>query len=498
MLKIRRVLISVWDKKGIIEFARSLKKLNIEIISTGKTATLLKRSGIKVTRVSQLTSFPEILSGRVKTLHPKIFGAVLANKRHPLHIEELRNLEITPIDMIVVNFYPFKQMLKESLGLDRMLEYIDIGGPALLRAGAKNFKNVACVSRPSQYKKIIEELEKNKGSLSEDTLKELAVEVFRLTKEYDTYIYNFLIGREVIIWELEKLLNLRYGENPHQKAGLYRLINNSFLPFRQLQGKTLSFNNFLDLDTALNLAREFDMPSAVIVKHNSPCGVAVEKRLHLAFMKAHKADPLSSFGGIVGLNRKVDGKAAREIIKSDFKECIIAPGYSKEALKMFSQRKNLRVVQVDFSTEIGLQDIKKTVFGYLIQREEEREEKWQVVTKKKPTPREWEDLRFAWQVVKYVKSNGIVVAKNKMTLGVGGGQPSRIGAVKIALRKAKKGAVLASDGFFPFSDSVKLAKKYGIKAIIQPGGSIRDEEVIKACNDYKISMVFTHKRIFRH
>ena len=500
MLKIRRALISVWDKKGIVEFARSLQKLNIEIISTGKTASLLKKSGIKVTKVSDLTSFPEILSGRVKTLHPKIFGAVLANKRHPLHMEELKNLDIGPIDMVVVNFYPFKKMVREGLSLDMVLEYIDIGGPALLRAGAKNFRNVACVSSPSQYKKIIEELEKNKGSLTEETLKELAIEVFRCTQEYDAYIYNFLLGKEVIIWELEKLLNLRYGENPHQEANLYRLVGQPILNFKQIQGKTLSFNNFLDLDTAITLAKEFSSPCSVLVKHASPCGVAIDKKLSSAFLKAFKADTVSSFGAIVGLNKKVDGKTAQYILKSGFKECIIAPSFSKEALKLFSQKRNMRVIQAEDNQKIDLSDIKKTVFGYLIQKEKKIEESWQVVTKKKPTEREWEDLKFAWCVVKYVKSNAIVVAKNKVSLGIAGGQPSRVGAVKIALENAgkKRGMVLASDGFFPFPDSVELAKKYGVKAIIQPGGSIKDKEIIKLCDQYKISMVFTGERVFRH
>jgi len=500
MLKVRRALISVWDKKGIIEFARSLQKLNIEIISTGKTASLLKKSGIKVTKVSDLTSFPEILSGRVKTLHPKIFGAVLANKRHPLHMEELKNLNIGPIDMVVVNFYPFKKKMREGLSLDMMVEYIDIGGPALLRAGAKNFKNVACISSPSQYKKIIEELEKNKGSLTEETLKKLAIEVFRCTQEYDTYIYNFLIGREIIIWELEKLLNLRYGENPHQEANLYRLIKQPALNFKQIQGKTLSFNNFLDLDTAIMLAKEFSSPCSVLVKHSSPCGVAIDRKLSSAFLKAFKADTVSSFGAIIGLNKKVDGKTAKYILKSGFKECVVAPAFSKEALKLFSQKRNMRVIQIEDNQEINLCDIKKTIFGYLIQKEKKMEKNWQVVTKKKPTEREWEDLKFAWCVVKYVKSNAIVIAKNKVSLGIAGGQPSRVGAVKIALEKAGKkgGMVLASDGFFPFSDSVELAKEYGVKAIIQPGGSIRDKEIIKLCDQYKISMIFTGKRVFRH
>ncbi len=504
MLRIRRALISVWDKKGLIEFVRHLKKFNIEIISTGKTASLLKKSGIETKTVSSLTKFPEILSGRVKTLHPKIFGAVLANKKHPLHMEELKGLGIEPIDMVVVNFYPFPKMLKERIGFERMLEYIDIGGPSLLRAGAKNFKNVACISSPSQYKRIIEELEKNNGALEEDTLRELACEVFRITKEYDTYIYNFFKGKEIMVWDFEKILDLRYGENPHQKAGLYKLTHGMFLKFKQLQGKPLSFNNLLDLDTAFNIVRNFSLPAATIVKHASPCGVAVDRKISNAFLKAHRADPISSFGGIIGLNRKVDGKTAKEILKSGFKECIIAPAFSKETLKLFSSKKNLRVIEADFSQDINLIDVKKTNFGYLLQDDvfpSPNKNSWKVVTKKKPTSKEWEDLIFAWCVVRFVKSNAIVVAKNKVTLGIGGGQPSRVGAVKLALEnslKSCKGAVLASDGFFPKPDSVEILHKHGVKSIIQPGGSIKDSEIIELCNKYKLSMVFTGTRLFRH
>ncbi|MCD6583184.1 MAG: bifunctional phosphoribosylaminoimidazolecarboxamide formyltransferase/IMP cyclohydrolase [Candidatus Omnitrophica bacterium] len=504
MLKIRRALISVWDKRGIIDFAKKLKSLNIEIISTGKTASLLRRSKIDVKTVYSITSFPEILSGRVKTLHPRVFGAILANKKHPLHMEDLKNLGIEPIDMVVVNFYPFPKMVKEKVSFDQMLEYIDIGGPAMLRAAAKNFKNVACVSSPQQYRRIIEELEKNRGMLKEEALRELACEVFRITKDYDTAIYGFLKKREVLVWDLEKISHLRYGENPHQKGELFKLSTEEGVGFRQIQGKHLSFNNLLDLDTALSLVKDFNEPTVTIIKHTSPCGVAQDKKLFRAFLKAHQADPVSSFGGIVGLNRKVDGKTAKEVLKSDFKECIIAPSYSKEALRLFSSKRNLRIIEGNFVKSTKYKDIRRIVFGYLLQDPDEvtcEKNLLKVVTKKKPTDKEWKDLLFAWRVVKFVKSNAIVIAKNRITLGIGGGQPSRVGAVELAIKRAyksPKGAVLASDGFFPKTDSIKLMKKCGIRSIIQPGGSIRDKEIIEICNKLNISMVFTGIRHFRH
>jgi len=505
MLKVRRVLISIWDKTGIVEFSQRLKKLRMEIISTGKTAQLLRKNGIEVKSVSEVTSFPEILSGRVKTLHPKIFGAILANKKHPLHMEEIRNLQIEPIDMVVVSFYPFSKMCKERLTFDEILEYIDIGGPSLLRAGAKNFKNVACVSSSHQYKRIIEELERNDGRLSENTLRELSCEAFRRTREYDTQIYNFLSNKGILMWDLEEIFKLRYGENPHQQAGLYKLVGEENLEFKKLQGKELSFNNLLDLNVVLSLLKEFKEPCSVIIKHSSPSGVGVDKELFKAYLKAYNADALSSFGGIIGVNRKVDGRTAQQIVKTGFKECIIAPGYSKEALRLLSSMKRFRVIEANFNKEEQGKDIRKTSFGYLIQDRDNLDisdkEDLKVVTQKKPTPQQLNNLIFAWKVAKFVKSNAIVIAKNMATLGIGGGQPSRVGAVKIAIeksRKSTKGAVLASDGFFPHPDSIELIKKHQIKAIIQPGGSIKDKEIIRLCDKFNLSMVFTTIRHFRH
>ncbi len=504
MLKIRRALVSVWDKKGIIEFARKLISYNIELLSTGKTASLLRKSAIPVQEVSTITTFPEILSGRVKTLHPKIFGGILANKKHPLHIEEIRNLGIQPIDMVVVNLYPFVEKLKEKLTWDEMLEYIDIGGSSMIRAAAKNFKNVAVVCSPVQYKAIAAELDVNKGLIDEPTLKNLAQNAFYLTKEYDNAIYNYFRGKDIMALNLEKTHSLRYGENPHQKGALYKRINGAAVPFRQLQGKDLSYNNILDLDVALLTVKQFSQPAAALVKHASLCGAGADKRLWAAYKHAYLTDTTSSFGGIIGLNRKVDKETAHQILKSEFKECIVAPAYSKEAMKMFSDKKNLRVIEADSAAKSDSLDIKATQFGFLIQNRDwvpVEKNTMKVVTVRKPTPREWKDLLLAWKIVRMVKSNAIVLAKNDAIIGIGGGQPSRVGAVKLAFANASSPlhlAVLASDGFFPKEDSVRIAYKKGIKAIIQPGGSLKDSDSIKFCNAHKIAMVFTGMRHFRH
>lgn len=504
MIKVRRALISVWEKKGIVELARELQSFNVEMISTGKTALLLRRHKIKVREVSSLTAFPEILSGRVKTLHPKVFGAILANKRHPLHLEEIATLGIQPIDMVVVNLYPFAQKTKENLAWSQMLEYIDIGGPSLLRAAAKNFKNVAPVSSPSQYSAVIAELKKNQGAISEDFLKKMAEAAFFLTREYDNIIYSYLKGRDTISWNLVEKEKLRYGENPHQKGTLYRKIRSKDLNLKQHQGKEPSYNNFLDFDTALAQVKEFKEPAAALIKHVSICGAATDNKLASAYKKAYQADVLSSFGGVIGLNRKVDKETASQVLKSGFKEGIVAPSYSKESLKKFAARKNMIVLEADFSVKFDYKDIKGTCFGYLVQKRDLvafDKNKLKVVTKKKPTQRQLNDLIFAWKVVKYVKSNGIVLAKNQAVLGIGAGQPSRVGSVKIALDKANrstKNAVMASDGFFPYPDSIKIACRRGIKAVIQPGGSVKDKEVIATCDRLGVAMVFTGVRHFRH
>jgi len=504
MLKIRRALISVWDKKNVVELAKSLAKYGVEIISTGKTAAMIAKSGVPVKEVAQVTGFPEVLSGRLKTLHPVIFGGILANKKHPLHMEEIKNLNIQPIDMVVTNFYPFQDKLKENLSLDEMIEYIDVGGPAMLRAGAKNFKNVACVSEPGQYKEVMAELERSKGFICEELLKTLAARAFLSTKQYDGAVFAYFSGQEVESLDLVMAQKLRYGENPHQQASLYRRSGQESLVYRQLQGKEISFNNLLDLDAALGALREFSEPAAVIVKHSSICGVGTDKVLSKAFRKAHLVDPVSSFGGIVSLNRRLDSATAAEILKSDFKECIIAPGFGKETLKMFAAKKNLRLLEVDLGRKCGGQDLRSTAFGYLLQDRDTvlwDKAKLRVVTRKKPTRAQTKDLLFAWKTAKHVRSNAITVVKNSTLLGLGGGQPSRVGSCRIALEQAgpaAAGASMASDGFFPKDDSIVLAKKKGIKAIIQPGGSIRDEEIIKRCDKLGLAMVFTGIRHFKH
>lgn len=504
MLKIRRALISVWDKKGIVEFARKLSLYNIEIISTGKTASLLRKANIKVIEVSSITSFAEILSGRVKTLHPKIFGGILANKKHPLHMEEIRPLGIEPIDMVVVNFYPFPEKIKEKLLFDEIMEYIDIGGPALLRAGAKNFKNVLCVSSINQYQDVIDELNQNKGFISEDTLRNFAREVFFLTKNYDAIIYNYLLGEEILSLDLKKQFSLCYGENPHQKAELYQPAFDSQPKFHQLQGKLLSFNNIMDFDIAYLSVKNLTYPAASIIKHSSLCGLATADKLYKAYRKAYLVDSLSSFGGIIGLNRKVDKLTAQAIIKSGFKEGVIAPSFSKEALRILSRKKKMRLLEVNEKSLLSGRQLRSSSFGYLIQDNDEitvDKNKLKIVTKRKPTEREMKDLLFAFSVAKYTRSNAIAIVKNLSVLGIGGGQPSRVGAVEIALKNVKrslKGAVLASDGFFPKEDAIRLAHRKGISAIIQPGGSICDEDIFKLCDNLKIAMVITGLRHFRH
>ncbi|MFA6282053.1 MAG: bifunctional phosphoribosylaminoimidazolecarboxamide formyltransferase/IMP cyclohydrolase [Candidatus Omnitrophota bacterium] len=505
MLKIRRALISVWDKKGILELARKLAEYKVEIISTGKTAELLRASSIPVKEVSTVTHFPEILSGRVKTLHPKIFGGILANKKHPLHMEEIKSLDIESIDLVVVNLYPFVLKLSEKINFDDMMEYIDIGGVSLLRAAAKNFKNVASVSSPSQYKTIIDELDKYKGDLTDETLRSFASETFYVTKEYDNSIYNYFAGKEILACNFEKDKGLRYGENPHQKAALYGLSKTDEIKYKQIQGKELSYNNLLDLDAAISVVKDFIEPAVSIVKHASICGVGVDKKLSKAYKKAYLVDTISSFGGIAGINRKVDKDTAKEFMKSEFKECVIAPSFSKEALKIFSAKKNLRVLEADFHLKPTHKDIRTTVFGYLIQDKDVltlQTSGLKVVTKRKPTQKELKDMLLAWKISKYVRSNAIVVAKDMTVLGIGGGQPSRVGSVKIALGMARgkslKKAVLASDGFFPKEDSLRVAYQKGIRAVIQPGGSIKDNDIIKLCDKLRMTMVFTGIRHFRH
>jgi len=523
MLKIKRALISVSDKTGIVEFAKTLVAFGVEIISTGGTAKILKNENIKVIEMSDYTGFPEMLDGRVKTLHPKIHGGLLSLRDNPEHMKTIEQEGIGLIDMVVVNLYPFKKTIqKEGVKLEEAIENIDIGGPSMLRSAAKNYRFVAVVSDPSFYPKLIAELKENKGSLGLKTCERLAVEVFKLTSSYDGEISRFLgarfmeagsgVGTPQITLKLnlEKVTDLRYGENPHQKAALYKdgdaLTASSLAQAKQLHGKELSFNNYMDLNTAFEIVRDFELPAACIIKHNNPTGVAQNTSLVKAFRQALSTDPLSAFGGIIGLNRRVDEAVAKEILKSGFMECVLAQGFDAKALALFKAKKNLRLLEISFGTkghEEGF-DIKKIHGGYLVQDPDTKDfnvSSLQVVTKKKPTKKQMESLLFAWKVVKHVKSNAIVLAKDASTVGIGMGQTSRVDSIFMAVKRAQKrsrGAVLASDAFLPKEDNVALAKKAGIQAIIQPGGSIADKDVICAADRAGIAMVFTGFRHFKH
>ncbi len=520
MVKIRRALISLSDKNGLLDLAKALTKFKVEILSTGGTAKVLRENNIAVTEVSDYTGFPEMLDGRVKTLHPKIHGGLLALRDNPGHMQKLKEHNIGLIDMVVVNLYPFGEVIKkQGVSLAEAIENIDIGGPSMLRSAAKNNRSVAVVCSPSFYPDIIDELNKNNGSLSENTLFKLAVEVFKLTSRYDEAIGSYLSNHAnpeskdssvsfpgELSLSFEKIQDLRYGENPHQKAAFYKERGKAsgLINLRQLQGKELSFNNILDLNAAFELVKEFDNPAAVVVKHNNPCGAAEDVTLEKAFIAAWKCDSLSAFGGIVALNRKLDAKAARVIAKSGFLECIIAPGFSEGVADLFKDKENLRLLEAGDIERINEPEFKRVSAGLLVQDKDTETldiNNLKVVTKKKPTKKELESLIFGWKVAKHVKSNAIVLTRGTKTVGIGAGQMSRVDSVMIARKKAGKlslGSCLSSDAFFPKEDAVIDAARAGVKAIIQPGGSIADEQIIKACDKHKISMVFTGIRHFRH
>ncbi len=515
MNKIRRALLSVYDKTGIVSFAKTLHELGVEIISTGGTAQLLKKEGVPVKEVSEVTKFPEMLSGRVKTLHPAVHAGLLALRDDSVHLKTLAEHNIKPIDLLVVNLYPFGDAVKTKTDEREIIEMIDIGGPSMLRSAAKNFRFVASVSDPSDYLKIAQELKSHDRVLSESTLRQLAAKVFRLTSYYDGLIQSYLSNGssktgshfpEKLNFEFEKVTDLRYGENPHQGGALYRERGQSsgVIGAQKLNGKELSFNNILDLDAAWELVRAFDETACAIIKHTNPCGFATAKKPQEAFKKAYHCDPLSAFGGIIGFNRPIDGLTAKEILAIGFVECVIAPGFEKSALEVLKTRKNLRLLAVSDEKQALSFDFKKVTGGLLLQDSDTQSiaaADLKHVTKAVPKKSEIQDLLFAFKVCRYVKSNAIVIAKSGATLGLGMGQTSRVDSCETAFRRAgkrAKGAVLASDGFFPKPDSIALAKRYGISAIIQPGGSVQDEAVIQAANHAKISMVFTGLRHFRH
>ena len=520
MVKIRRALISVSDKTGVVDFAAELHNLGVEILSTGGTARALREAKIPVIEVSDYTGFPEMLDGRVKTLHPKIHGGLLALRDNPKHMESLKAHNIGLIDMVVVNLYPFeKTTQKPGVSIEEVIENIDIGGPSMLRSAAKNHRFVAVVCNTSRYSSIAAELRENKGGLSEKTLSELGIEVFKETSHYDAAIHRYLKAHilekesagngfpHCMSLNFVKVQDLRYGENPHQKAAFYRDGDEikGLAAMKQLGGKELSFNNILDLNSAVNIVKEFSNPAAVFIKHNNPCGAAQNPDILKAYKQAWSCDRLSAFGGIVAINRDVNLTLAKLIAKSGFLECVISPKFSLEALGMLKDKKNLRLLELPQLNEGSKQlDVKRVWGGALVQDEDILtldEKNLKVVTKQKPAKKEMESLIFAWKIAKHTKSNAIILAKGAKTVGIGAGQMSRVDSVFIATKKADKltpGSVLASDAFFPKEDAVQLAAKYRIKAIIQPGGSIADEQIIKTADKYHIAMVFTGIRHFKH
>lgn len=520
-MKVKRALISVSDKAGLEGLVKALNKFGVEILSTGGTAKAIAALGVPVRDVSSYTGFPEMLDGRVKTLHPKIHGGLLALRGNKEHMETVKKFDIGLIDMVVVNLYPFeKTVAKPGVKLEEAIENIDIGGPSMLRSAAKNRHSVCVICDPSDYTRVIADMEKNAGLVSESLLTELGVKVFERTSAYDAAIYNYLKANAAGQTEKfpaylhlrhRKIQDLRYGENPHQGAAFYKdefADEPSISSATQLHGKELSFNNIIDLNAALEIVKEYEEPAATIIKHTNPCGTATAATLKRAYVDALDCDRLSAFGGIVGFNRPVDLETATTILaEADFVECIIAPSYEPKALEALKAKKNLRLLDVkNFGAKASKADVdlKKVVGGMLAQDRDLKhvtEADLKVVTKTKPTKEEIESLLFGWVVAKHVKSNAIVLCQGTRTVGVGAGQMSRVVSVKIAADKAgdrAKGSTLASDAFFPKADSIEQAAAAGVKAIIQPGGSIRDAEVIKKADELGIAMVFTGVRHFRH
>jgi phosphoribosylaminoimidazolecarboxamide formyltransferase/IMP cyclohydrolase len=516
-MKVKRALISVSDKTGVADFVKELSKLNVDILSTGGTASILKKNGIKIKEVSQVTGFPEMLDGRVKTLHPVIHAGILAKRDEKKHMNTIKKHKIDTIDLLIVNLYPFEKTIqKPKVSMEEVIENIDIGGPTLVRAAAKNYKDVIIVTNPDQYNSVLKSL-KEKGDLNIKEREKLALDAYSHTAQYDAIISNYLRSK----WTNEKLpknnsiamrkiQEMRYGENPHLKGGFYKTLPETNEPCIinaiKLQGKELSYNNILDGDCAIEAIKEFTDPTCVIIKHATPCGIASAKTLLKAWKDAYATDTYSPFGGIVSFNREVGKDVAKEL-SNLFLEVIIAPGFSKEALNIFGKKKNLRLLKVEgLHSKIERKGMiyRSVVGGFLSQERDVKmssRKDWKIVTKKKPTKEDLVTMEFAVKCVKHIKSNSVVFVKNTRTVGIGGGQTARVDAAWIATNKGKdniKGSTMASDAFFPFRDAVDLAAKAGVKGIIQPGGSIRDEEVIKAADEHGIAMVFSGQRYFRH
>ena len=515
MQRVRRALVSVSDKGGVVEFARGLAACGYSILSTGGTAALLAREGIAVTEVSAYTGFPEMLDGRVKTLHPRIHAGLLARREDPKHMAALAQAGIETIELLVVNLYPFQATVaREDCTLEEAVENIDIGGPAMLRAAAKNYGSVAAIVDPADYPHVLGEL-RTQGAVSAETRLALARKAFAHTAAYDGAVANYLTaprGAEypaVLTLQFHKLQDLRYGENPHQSAAFYRdarPVAGALASYRQVQGKELSYNNIADADAAWECVKQFEEPACVIVKHANPCGVAVAATPQSAYERAFATDPLSAFGGIIGFNRALDAGAA-QALGQQFAEVIIAPRMAPDALQLLASKANLRVLEVPLAREHQAHDYKRIGGGLLVQSADSRmveRRELRVVTRKTPSEAQWADLAFAWRVAKFVKSNAIVFASDRATLGIGAGQMSRVDSVRIAALKAQAarlslaGSAVASDAFFPFRDGVDVLAQAGAAAVIQPGGSVRDEEVIAAADEHGIAMVFTGVRHFRH
>jgi phosphoribosylaminoimidazolecarboxamide formyltransferase / IMP cyclohydrolase len=514
-VRIARALLSVSDKRGIVDFALGLSELGVELISTGGTAAELEGAGVSVRSISELTGFPEIMDGRVKTLHPRLYASLLALRDDPEHLRAAAEQEIEWVDLVCVNLYPFESTAaRRGVGDAEIIENIDIGGPTMIRAAAKNHPFSAVVVSPESYDAVLEELRSSENRLSLPTRESLAAEAFSYTARYDTAIARWFAERDedfppLYVRAFEKVLDLPYGENPHQRGAYYAQVGarmHVLSMVRQVQGKPLSFNNLLDLNAARLLAREFQVPACAIIKHNNPCGCAIGETPLEAYRRAFAGDPMSAFGGIICLNRPVDRELA-EALTGQFAELIFAPHYDEEALGVLTSKPNLRVLEDNERRAIGYTEaeVKQVMGGLLVQdRDMDLEERgdMEVVTQRRPTEREWSEMLFAWKVCRHVRSNAIVLSRDLATAGIGAGQMSRIDAVRLAVEKAGgaslNGAAMASDAFFPFADGPQLGIEAGVTAIIQPGGSVRDHEVVEAADAAGIAMVFTRRRHFRH
>ena len=516
MVRIKRALISVSDKSGVVDFAKELSSMGVEIISTGGTYKALKDAGVTVKEVSEVTGFPEMLDGRVKTLHPRLHGGILARRDIPEHMEAIKDKGIEPVDMVVVNLYPFKNtVLKKGVPFEEIVENIDIGGPSLIRAAAKNYRSVAVLTDPNQYDEVMAQL-RSEGGINESLLEKLMAEAFINTANYDSMIASVMQKKFCKGFPIsfpipsEKVEDLRYGENPNQSAAFYRepfTCGTTVAKSEQIHGKELSYNNILDLDKALDIAMDFEKPTAVVMKHTNPCGLASGDTIFEAFKTAYNVDPLSAFGCVICLNRNCDMGTA-EMISQYFVEAVICPDYEPGTAELLTKKKNIRLLRTNSSISPADRHreykMKKVQGGILVQTDEDVNidpKNLKVVTKREPTGEEIAALLFAWKLAKHVTSNAVVYVKGERAIGIGAGQMSRVDSAKIASMKANEpteGSVMASDAFFPFRDGVDEAAKAGVTAIIQPGGSIRDQEVIDAANEHNMAMVFTGCRVFRH